>query len=95
MSVRIITDSASDMTPEEHSALMVLPLSITFGTDVYHDGVDITRERFYELLVEGNELPKTGQVNPFQFSEAIDLFHSVFTDSGHFFKNDTTFFRAG
>lgn len=71
MSVRIITDSASDMTPEEHSALMVLPLSITFGTDVYHDGVDITRERFYELLVEGNELPKTGQVNPFQFSEAI------------------------
>ena len=34
MSVRIITDSASDMTPAEHPALRVLPLSVTFGSDV-------------------------------------------------------------
>ena len=70
MSVRIITDSASDMHPSEHAALEVLPLSITFGQDVYLDGVDIDHRRFYELLIEGDELPKTGQVNPFAFSEA-------------------------
>ena len=71
MSVRIITDSASDMTPAEHPALAVLPLSVTFGTDVYMDGVDIDHRRFYEMLVERDELPKTGQVNPYAFSRAI------------------------
>ena len=71
MSVRIITDSASDMSPAEHPALAVLPLSVTFGTDVYMDGVDIDHQRFYEMLVERDELPKTGQVNPYGFSQAI------------------------
>lgn len=71
MSVRIITDSASDMSPAEHPALDVLPLSVTFGTDVYMDGIDIDHQRFYEMLVERNELPKTGQVNPYAFSKAI------------------------
>ena len=71
MSIRIITDSASDMSPAEHPALHVLPLSVTFGTDVYMDGVDIDHQRFYEMLVERDELPKTGQVNPYAFSQAI------------------------
>ena len=71
MSVRIITDSASDMSPAEHPALAVLPLSVTFGTDVYMDGVDIDHQRFYEMLVERDELPMTGQVNPCAFSQAI------------------------
>lgn len=71
MSVRIITDSASDMSPAEHPALAVLPLSVTFGTDVYMDGVDIDHQRFYEMLVERDELPKTGQVNQYAFSQAI------------------------
>ena len=70
-SIRIITDSASDMSPAEHPALRVLPLSVTFGTDVYMDGVDIDHQRFYEMLVERDELPKTGQVNPYAFSQAI------------------------
>lgn len=71
MSIRIITDSASDMSPAEHPALRVLPLSVTFGTDVYMDGVDIDYQRFYEMLVERDELPKTGQVNPYAFSQTI------------------------
>lgn len=71
MSIRIITDSASDMSPTEHPALRVLPLSVTFGTDVYMDGIDIDHQRFYEMLVERDELPKTGQVNPYAFSQAI------------------------
>ena len=74
MSVRIITDSGSDFTADEaaeRSGLVVLPLSVTFGDEVYHDGADLTHERFYELLVESDELPTTGQVNPFAFGEAI------------------------
>ena len=71
MSVRIITDSASDMTPAEHPALRVLPLSVTFGTDVYMDGVDIDHQRFYEMLVERDELPKTGQSTRTRFRRLL------------------------
>ena len=76
MAVRIITDSASDITPEDieaagNPALTVLPLSITFGSDTYADSVDLTHRRFYELLVECDDLPKTGQVNPYAFEGAI------------------------
>ncbi|WP_322155823.1 DegV family protein [Paratractidigestivibacter sp.] len=72
MSVRIITDSASDILPGEHEGLVVLPLSVSFGEKNYSDGVDLSHERFYELLVEGDELPRTGQVNPYAFIQAFE-----------------------
>ena len=76
MTVRIITDSASDITAADiaaagNPALTVLPLSVTFGETTYEDGVDLSHQRFYELLVEGDDLPMTGQVNPYAFEQAI------------------------
>ena len=76
MTVRIITDSASDITAADiaaagNPALTVLPLSVTFGQTTYEDGVDLPHRRFYELLVEGDDLPMTGQVNPYAFERAI------------------------
>ena len=71
MAVRIITDSGSDILPGEIEGLIVLPLTIAFGNDVYHDGVDLSHERFFELLAENKELPTTGQVPPFRFAEAF------------------------
>lgn len=72
MSVRIITDPSSDIVNPDRNDLTVVPLSIAFGTTIYSDGVDLTHEHFYELLVEGDELPTTGQVTPYAFSQAID-----------------------
>ena len=72
MSVRIITDSGSDILSGEHEGLVVLPLSIMFGMTTYADGADLSHERFYELLVEEDDLPKTGQVNPYAFSQAFE-----------------------
>ena len=71
MTVRIITDSGSDCLRGEHPQLDVLPLSVGFGSTVYQADVELTRERFYELLVEGDDFPTTGQVNPYAFSQAI------------------------
>lgn len=71
MTVRIITDSGSDCLQGDHPQLDVLPLSVGFGTTIYQADVDLSRERFYELLVEGDEFPTTGQMNPYAFSQAI------------------------
>ena len=71
MPVRIITDSGSDYYDGDSDLLTVLPLTIAFGDTVYRADVDLTREGFYEKLVEGDEFPTTGQVNPYQFQEAV------------------------
>lgn len=72
MAVRIITDSGFDVPGELDPRLMVIPLSITFGTTTYADGVDITNDRFYELLIESDELPKTSQATPYVYAQAFD-----------------------
>ena len=69
MKIRIITDSASEMTSGEH--ITVLPLTVTFGETEYADGVTLTHREFYEKLIESDELPRTSQVPPFAFSEAL------------------------
>ena len=72
MPIRIITDSASDIVSGEcPENLTVLPMTITFGETTYHDGVDITHERFYEMLVESDALPTTGQVTPYEYGQAL------------------------
>ncbi len=71
MAVRIITDSGSDILPGEMEGLIVLPLTIAFGNEVYHDGVDLSHERFFELLAESSENPTTGQVPPFRYNQAF------------------------
>ena len=72
MAVRIITDSGVDFPGEVDPRVTVIPLSITFGTTTYADGVDITNDRFYEMLIESDELPKTSQATPFVFQQAFE-----------------------
>lgn len=72
MATRIITDSASDIVDFPNPNLTVLPMTVAFGDTVYHDGVDLTHERLFDLLVESDELPTTGAVSPGVFAQAYD-----------------------
>ena len=81
MSVKIITDSASDVLTPYHPAVSVLPMTITFGDQQYRDKEELSYQRFYELLIESEQLPSTSQIGPAQFEEAfqaqVDERHSV------------------
>ena len=59
------------MVDSKRSDVTFLPLRVIFGDTEYRDGIDITRKEFYEKLVEGDEIPKTSQITPFEFGEAI------------------------
>ena len=58
--VHIITDSAADLEPREYKALGVtcIPLGVAFGDAEYRDNLELSKERFYELLLGGGEFPK-------------------------------------
>lgn len=71
MSIKFITDSGSDILAPHDSRLNVLPLTIRFDEDEYKDGATITHHEFYEKLIESDTLPKTSQVTPYIFEEAI------------------------
>ena len=53
MSVRIIIDSASDLTKEQADKLNLdfLPLKTIFGTEEYLDGITLSHQQFYEKLI--------------------------------------------
>ena len=72
MKVKIIVDSTADMTPEVSSRVKIVPLTVHFGEKEYVSGVDIDSRKFYEMLVESDELPTTSQATPFAFGEAFD-----------------------
>jgi len=74
MTVKIVTDSTSDLTPEIASKLgiTVVPLYVHFGSKVYQDGVDLTTEDFYQQLEQSNILPTTASPSPGNFSEVYD-----------------------
>ncbi len=73
MSVRIITDSASDVSQElaKEWGITVLPLTVRFGEEEYYDGVTLSNDGFYEKLIETDEFPKTSQITPFRYEEAF------------------------
>lgn len=71
MAIRIITDSAADITENRRPDLTILPMMVSFGEEEFHDGVDLTHRQFYERLIESDTLPVTSQISPTRFEEAF------------------------
>ena len=70
MVVKIVTDSTSDISPEiaKDLGITVVPVYVRFGDDVYRDGVDISKDTFYEKLLTSFVPPSTSQPTPQDFA---------------------------
>lgn len=71
MAIKIITDSACDITQNEAKELgiTVIPLTVTFGETSYKDGIDLDHNGFYKKLIETDDFPSTSQVSPFEYEQ--------------------------
>lgn len=72
MSVRIITDSTSDLPQKvaEELGITVVPLNVHFGQEAFRDGVDMQADEFYKRLVASTDLPKTSAPSPGIFKDS-------------------------
>ncbi len=72
--VRIITDSAADFEPWEFDEKKIdfVPLSVIFGEKEYKENIDLSKERFYELLKTEKEMPHTSQPSPQDYLDLIE-----------------------
>ncbi len=61
MSVRIVTDSTCDLPQAivDAHGITVVPLYINFGDQGFLDGVEISRQEFYQRLPKSDPLPTT------------------------------------
>lgn len=84
--IKIIVDSTSDLTKEylEENNISVIPLGVTFGDKVYHDGIDITVKDLYSYVEKNKILPKTSAISVGEFitcfqkyiDEGYDIFYT-------------------
>ena len=72
MTVRIVTDSACDLTDEEASSLGIdiVPLSIRFGDQQFLDREELSVDDFYRRMAASDDLPQTAAPAPGAF-EAV------------------------
>lgn len=74
MGIQIITDSAADYSAQEieKRGIICVPMTVTFGEETFLDGVDLTKDEFFERLIGSQEMPKTAQPSPMQFLEHFE-----------------------
>jgi DegV family protein with EDD domain len=79
MTVRIVTDSVADIPSQvaKELRITVVPLNIRFGTQVYHDGVDLTADQFFDKLAKSKTLPVTSVPSPGIFTETYEKLSEV------------------
>lgn len=71
--MKIVTDSGTDLTlsPEKLAELdiHIVPLVVSINGKNYHEGIDISHESFYDLLVKSDTPAKTSQPSAGDFAE--------------------------
>jgi DegV family protein with EDD domain len=74
MTVKIITDSTSDMPAEvaKELGITVIPLYVNFGDEAYRDGVDLTTDDFYKRLTTDKTHPTTSTPAPADYAKEYD-----------------------
>jgi DegV family protein with EDD domain len=74
MTIRVVTDSTCDLPASTIAKydIKVLPLYINVGEQEFLDGIDITREEFYEKLPDFPTHPTTAVPSPLKFKAIYD-----------------------
>jgi len=73
--VAFVTDSASDLDPAKAAAdgIRIVPLSVTFGSESFRAGVDLSTEQFWARMTAPDApFPKTAASSPGEFKAVYD-----------------------
>lgn len=69
--IKLITDSPSDIPKQECEKynITVMPVPITIDGVTYREGVDMTTEEYYDMLVAAKAIPTHAQVTMIEFMD--------------------------
>lgn len=71
--IKLICDSLSDIPKEliDKYDIHVVPLTVIFDGKEYIDGIDLSKQEFYKMLRNSEDMPKTSQCTYIQFRDAF------------------------
>ncbi|WP_270647783.1 DegV family protein [Paeniclostridium hominis] len=71
--IKLICDSLSDIPKEliDKYNIHVVPLTVIFDGKEYIDGIDLSKQEFYKMLRNSEDMPKTSQCTYIQFRDAF------------------------
>ena len=74
MAIRIVADSTCDLPKElvEKYGISIIPMYINVGEKAYVDGIDLSRQEFYERLPEFKPTPTTAAPGPDAFRQVYE-----------------------
>jgi DegV family protein with EDD domain len=80
MTVKIVTDSTSDIPAEliKEYGITIVPAYVQFNGKTYRDGVDISQDEVYQKMVTDNIVVKTSQPPPGDF---INVYKKLLTEA--------------
>jgi DegV family protein with EDD domain len=80
MTVKIVTDSTSDIPAEliKEYGITIVPAYVQFNGRTYRDGVDISQDEVYQKMVTDNIVVKTSQPPPGDF---INVYKKLLTEA--------------
>ena len=69
--IAILTDSASDLTPDmiEGLDVTIIPIRVKIGENNYRDGINLSKKEFWHKLLAEKIIPKTAQPSPAEFRD--------------------------
>ena len=73
--IAFVTDSASDLDPAvaQAAGIRIVPLVVTFGSDTYRAGVDLSTAEFWQRMTAADApFPKTAASSPGDFKAIYD-----------------------
>lgn len=78
--IKIIADSTCNLSDElvRKYNLRIAPIAIQFDQQTFEEGIDIDRERFYQMIEELGIIPKSSQPSPAWFAK---YYEELKTDS--------------
>jgi DegV family protein with EDD domain len=82
--IAFVTDSASDLDPGRAAAdgIRIVPLSVTFGSESFRAGVDLTTDQFWARMTATDApFPKTAASSPGEFKSIYDEAFAAGADS--------------
>ena len=74
MTVKVVTDSTCDISPQliQDLGIAVVPIYVVFGDKSYRDKLDIGDDEFYEKLIHGPVHPSTSIPTPKDFADVFN-----------------------
>lgn len=70
--IRILVDSAADCNLQDGIVDLIVPISVNIDGVEYKSGVNLTSDKFYEILQTAKEFPRTSQPSPQSFIEIFE-----------------------